>query len=186
MFSKSASAKATVDETKNKKSKEEIETVQEEKEEIEEIAEEEKTKEEEYLEDLKRCQADFDNYRKRQDERMKELGNLVKEDLVLQLFPVLDNFEMSLSHVPEDQKENAWVTGMMHIQRQLETVLKENGIEEIEVKEGDEFDPEIHEAIHNEESRIKNQELSNRVSKIIAKGYRIGDKVIRAAKVIVE
>lgn len=177
---------------KNKKSEEELvnnlsEDVENEiKEDIKSKSKEKKTKEEEYLNDLKRCQADFENYRKRQDERMKELGMIVKEDLIMQLFPVLDNFEMSLSHVPEDQKENAWVTGMMHIQRQLENVLKENGIEEIKTKEGDDFNPEIHEAIHNEESRIKNQELSNRVSKIIAKGYKIGDKVIRAAKVIVK
>lgn len=175
---------------KNKKSEEELvnnlsEDVENEiKEDIKSKSKEKKTKEEEYLNDLKRCQADFENYRKRQDEKMKELGMIVKEDLIMQLFPVLDNFEMSLSHVPEDQKENAWVTGMMHIQRQLENVLKENGIEEIETKEGDEFDPALHEAIENHQE--EGEEENHKIKKVISKGYQIGDKVVRATKVIVK
>lgn len=143
-----------------------------------------KSKEEENLEGWKRCQADFDNYRKRQDERMKELGNIVREDMALQILPVVDNFQMSLDHVPVDQGKSPWIQGILHIQRQLETILRDNGIAEIETKEGDVFKPEIHEAVENHQEGEKEGE--HRVKKIISKGYKIGDKVMRAVKVIVE
>ena len=154
------------------------------------INKKQKTKEEENLEGWKRCQADFENYRKRQDERMKELGVLFKEDMAMQIFPVLDNFQASIEHIPEDQKKSAWVEGMFHIQRQLENVLKDNGIEEIETKEGDDFNPEIHEAVVNHETHNMDhgtkKDIENKIAKIVSRGYKIGDKVIRAVKVIVE
>jgi len=136
------------------------------------------------LDGWKRCQADFENYRKRQDESRKELREFILEDLALQIMPVVDNFQMSLSHVPENQKEGAWVQGILHIQRQLETILKDNGISEIEAKEGDAFNPEIHEAVENHQEEEKEEQ--HKIKKIISKGYKIGEKVIRAAKVIVE
>ncbi|MFA5777522.1 MAG: nucleotide exchange factor GrpE [Parcubacteria group bacterium] len=132
----------------------------------------------------KRCQADFENYRKMQDESRKQLKEFVLEDLTLQILPVVDNFEMSLEHVPEDQSKSPWLQGILHIQRQLETILKDNGVSEIVVKVGDKFDPNFHEAIH-QESENSNQESENKIKKIISKGYKIGDKVIRAVKVIV-
>jgi molecular chaperone GrpE len=175
---KSTSAKATADEEKKEEENKE-ETVEE----IKEIS-----KEEEYLNSWKRCQADFDNYRKRQDESRKQLKDFMLEDVALQILPVVDNFEMSLQHIPEDQKKGAWVEGILHIQRQLETVLKDNGIEEIEAKIGDEFDPEFHEAISHEAHSIEHEtkkNIQNKIAKIVSKGYKIGDKVIRAVKVIV-
>lgn len=132
----------------------------------------------------KRCQADFDNYRRRQDERIKELGNLIKEDLSLQILPVIDNFHASIEHIPEDQRKSGWVEGMMHIQRQLESVLSDNGISEIVIKTGDEFNPEIHEAIENHQEKEK--EDRHKIKKVVTRGYKLGDKVIRAARVIVE
>lgn len=136
------------------------------------------------LEGWKRCQADFENYRKRQDESRKQLKEFILEDLALQIMPVVDNFEMSLSHIPENQSGGAWVQGILHIQRQLETILKDNGISEIEVKEGDVFNPEIHEAVENHQEEEKEEQ--HKIKKVISKGYKIGEKVIRAAKVIVE
>jgi nucleoside triphosphatase len=138
----------------------------------------------ETLNGWKRCQADFENYRKMQDNSRKELKEFVLEDLALQILPVLDNFQMSLSHVPKDQKNNSWVEGILHIQRQLETILKDNGIEEIEAKVGDKFDPNFHEAVH-QESENNEKKSEDKIKKIIQKGYKIGDKVIRAVKVVV-
>jgi len=137
-----------------------------------------------YLNSWKRCQADFENYRKMQSENSKQLIGFATENIILQMLPILDNFHASTDHIPEDQKNNPWVVGIMHIQKQLETFLKDNGVEEIETKTGDKFDPEIHEAVHQEELRIKNQE-SGKIVKIVSKGYKIGNKVIRAARVIV-
>jgi len=173
---------------KNKKKKEEKEDMKFEKEISkekikEEIKDVEISEEQKNLNGWKRCQADFENYRKMQDESKKELKEFVLEDLALQILPVVDNFEMSLSHIPEDQKDGAWVQGILHIQRQLETILKDNGIEEIKTKEGDEFDPNFHEAIENHQEEGKEEQ--HKVKKVISKGYRIGDKIIRAVKVIV-
>lgn len=136
------------------------------------------------LEGWKRCQADFENYRKRQDESRKELKEFILEDLALQILPVVDNFQMSLDHVPEDQSKSPWLQGILHIQRQLETILKDNGIEEIKAEEGDRFDPNFHEAIENQQE--KGKEELHKIKKVISKGYEIGNKVIRATKVIVE
>jgi molecular chaperone GrpE len=103
------------------------------------------------------------------------------------MLPILDNFHASTEHVPEDQKNNAWVTGIMHIQKQLETFLKDNGVEEIPAKIGDKFDPEIHEAIEHKTQNIEHgiKKSQDKILKIISKGYRINNKIIRAVKVIV-
>lgn len=174
----------------DKKIKENKDEGREMKKEVKDIKKTEKiSREEEYLEGWKRCQADFDNYRKRQEESKKQLKEFMLEDLALQILPVVDNFEMSLSHVPENQKDGAWVQGILHIQRQLETILRDNGIEEIVVKVGDEFDPAFHEAMSHETHSMEHgteKEVKNKIKRIIGKGYKIGDKVIRAVKVIVE
>jgi|GEM_PF-694380 len=164
----------------------------------------EKNKEAEYLEGWKRCQADFENYKKRQSENLAEMIKYSNQGMILEILPVLDNFHASTDHIPEDQKGNAWVVGIMHIQKQLEKVLADNGVEEIPVKVGDTFNPEIHEAVHvssqstvpsSQSSDLSSREKEDRepltnnhelITKVILKGYKLGDKIIRAARVIVE
>jgi molecular chaperone GrpE len=70
----------------------------------------------------------------------------------------------------------------------LENVLRENGVEEIEVKIGDKFETEIHEAVEDKNcSDCKNKKkFENKIKKVILKGYRIGDKIVRPARVVVE
>lgn len=155
-------------------------------------------KAEEYLADLQRTQADFENYRKRQQESQKELGGYLVEKLVLDIVPVLDNFRSATMHVPPEQKDSPWVIGIQYIEKQLEDVVKSNGVEVIEVKEGDAFDPTIHEAVDNQQKtestdqKSKNEEGESRenqphtVAKVLQKGFRLGGKVIRPAKVTVK
>jgi molecular chaperone GrpE len=140
-------------------------------------------KAEEYFNSWVRCQADFENYRKMQSQMQKDSLRYAISDIATQLFPVLDNFNASLDHVPEDEKKNPWVAGLTHIQRQLEQVLKDNGIETIEVKVGDDFDPQFHEAIGN---HSEEKEIEHKISQIIQKGYKVGDRILRPAKVIVK
>lgn len=147
---------------------------------------------------LKRCQADFENYKKRQAENLKDFMKYSTQNIILEIIPVLDNFHVSTDHIPEDQKDNSWVVGIMHIQKQLEKVLTDNGVEEIAVKIGDKFDPKIHEAIQNNKQGSTNKEQKNKISKVVLKGYKMGParnasqsdagggKIIRAARVIVE
>ena len=142
----------------------------------------------EYLDGWKRCQADFENYKKMQSDSQKDLLKYVASNIILQIIPVLDNFHMSTDHIPEDQKNGGWVVGIMHIQKQLENVLSENGVEEIAVKIGDTFDPAMHEAIEDKECLHCEGEkkYANKIKKVTMKGYKMGDKVIRAARVVVE
>lgn len=153
-------------------------------------------KAEEYLADLQRTQADFENYRKRQQESQKELGGYLIEKLILDIVPVLDNFRSATMHVPPEQKESPWVVGIQYIEKQLEDVVKSNGVEVIETKEGDTFDPTIHEAVDsqqttsNSEQSTENKEQEaeekpHSVVKVLQKGFRLGGKVIRPAKVTV-
>lgn len=127
-----------------------------------------------HLDSWKRCQADFENYKKDQVTHQEEFRKYAKMDVILQILPVVDNFEASLAHVPEKEKDSAWVAGITHIKRQIEDVLRNNGIEEIEVKTGDKFDPEIHEAMAGKGEKIK---------KVLQKGYRLNGIILRAARV---
>lgn len=140
-------------------------------------------KAEEYLTDLKRVQADFENYKKRQAESQKELGGYLIEKLVLDIIPVLDNFRAATMHVPPEQKESPWVVGIQYIEKQLEDVVKQNGVEVIEAKEGDEFDPTIHEAVSHESEEETEKHV---IAKVLQNGFRLGGKVIRPAKVSVK
>lgn len=154
----------------------------------------------EYLNDLKRLQAEFENYKRRQAANQKELGGYLIEKLVLDIVPVLDNFRAATEHVPEEAKDSPWVTGIQYIEKQLEKVLIDNGVTPIEAKEGDEFDPRLHEAVgavgtegsepveeRSVEGEVKEVENSvHFIVKVVQKGYRLGEKVIRPARVIVK
>ncbi len=154
---------------------------------VNEIAELEK-KALENLEGWKRCQADFENYKKMQAESQKDMVRYATQNIVMEIIPVLDNFHMSTAHIPEDQKDGGWVVGIMHIQKQLENVLTENGVQEIAPKIGENFDPVMHEAIEDKEcTHCKSEKkFENKIKSVAMNGYKIGDKVIRAARVVVE
>lgn len=143
---------------------------------------------EEYLLGWKTCQAEFDNYKKRQAESNQDTVRYATENIVMQILPVIDNFSSSVDHIPEEQKEDPWVTGIMYIKKQLEDVLKENGVEEIEVKKGDDFDTKTCEAVLDKgcKSCKTKEKFKNKIEKVVLKGYRIGDKVIRPVKVTVK
>lgn len=151
-------------------------------------------KAEEYLSDLKRTQADFENYKKRQQESQKDLRGMLIEKLVLDIVPVLDNFRSATSHVPPEQTQSPWVVGIQYIEKQLEDVVKQNGVEIIETKEGDAFDPSIHEALEmkskeegdKEESEKTEKSKEQKVVKILQNGFRLGGKVVRPVKVSVQ
>lgn len=130
-----------------------------------------------YLEDLKRAQADFENYKRRQAESQKDLTGYLTEKILRDITPVLDNFYQALAFVPEDQKDSSWITGITYIQKQLQDALVAHGLTEIVVNIGDTFDPNIHEAIESE------SDDGNKISKVLQPGYKIGERVIKPAKV---
>ena len=146
-----------------------------------------KKKAEEYLNGWRRCQADFENYKKQQEKNKKDLIRYSAENILTQILPVLDNFQAAVKHIPERQKKESWIQGIMHIQKQLETILADNGVEEIQIKAGDDFNPEFCEAVMEKTASSKQQTVSkNLVKEIILRGYKIGDRIIRPVKVIVK
>lgn len=159
---------------------------------------------EDSLSGWKRCLADFENFKRRQEDMGRELAGRAVEDFVGQILPVLDNLSSSLQHVPESHKDDPWVMGLTYIHKQLEGVLYDNGVEEIGVSEGDVFDPSMHEAVENtknpekedydktdDEKGIgtkeekKGEAEEQKIEKVIQKGYFLKGKVIRPARVYV-
>lgn len=130
-----------------------------------------------YLEDLKRSQADFENFKKRQQDSQKELSAYLVQKVVNDLTPVLDNFYQALYFVPEDQRDSSWLTGITYIQKQLLDALTNHGLSVIEPRMGEVFDPNLHEALESEGSEGK------KITKVLQPGYKLGERVIKPAKV---
>ena len=126
----------------------------------------------------RRALADFENYKKRQLTNNEEFRKFANEDLILEILPVLDNFQAAMEHIPQEQKNEGWVTGIMFIQKQLLDILATKGLEKIPVKIGDEIDENIHEIV-----RGKAGDGKLKVKKILSQGYKIADRVIRPARV---
>jgi molecular chaperone GrpE len=123
--------------------------------------------------DLQRVQADFVNFRRRSEEQSAEFMNLAKQDVILQLLPVLDNIDRALGHLPEELKDNPWAKGVETVAKQAQDTLKNLGIEKIEAV-GQSFDHNFHEAIAVEGDG--NEEV---VIEELQPGYKLGEKVIR-------
>jgi len=142
----------------------------------------------ESLNGWKKTLADFENYKKQQAESQKDIIKYSTENIVTQILPVLDNFQTAMECIPEEQKDGAWVQGITHIQKQLESVLADNRVGEIKVKAGDDFNPEIHEAVKSDSNTQMHSNDPNgiKIGKIILRGYKIGDKIIRPARVTVK
>ncbi len=169
-----------VDEPKEE-SKEKPKTEPDKEESAEEsLTEEEKLKAElaEQKDKYLRVMAEYDNFRKRTAKERLELISTAKADAVTQILPVIDNFERALSAQTQDETYKA---GIEMIFKQFGDVLKNLGIEEINPL-GEKFDPNVANAVN----QIEDEDLGeNEVAQVFQKGYRIGDKVLRYAMVVV-
>jgi molecular chaperone GrpE len=132
----------------------------------------------EYLNDLKRVAAEFENYRKRAAREQSELTGRASERLVKALLPVLDDLERALeaaAHHEEAKLEE----GVRLVHRALADLLVREGLSEIETNGG--FDPHVHEALLTQPSEAE----EGSVIQVLQKGYRLGDRVLRPARVVV-
>lgn len=125
-----------------------------------------------------RAQADFVNFRKQSAEERAKISKNANSELIYELLPVLDNFQLAAKHVPENLESDNWVQGVRQIERQLESSLFSAGLTKIE-SIGQEFDPMIHEAVEQVESEKPNGEITDEISS----GYKYNDEVLRPAKV---
>ena len=133
----------------------------------------------EYLDSLRRLKAEFDNFRKRTENERAAQAARASESLVKELLPVLDDLERALE-AAEQHEEAKLEDGVRLVHRSLVDALQKEGLAEIETD--GRFDPHVHEALL---SQPDDEKESGAILDVLQKGYRIGDKVIRPARVIV-
>ena len=128
-----------------------------------------------------RLQADFANFRNRTQRERIELYQRANEDLFLELLPVIDHYEMGLQTAEQHDADKAVVDGFKLVYDQFNNVLKKFNVEPIDAV-GQEFDPHKHEALtHMPSDEFPAETCSNQVKR----GYMLGDKLLRAAQVVV-
>jgi molecular chaperone GrpE len=132
----------------------------------------------ELVDDVKRVAADFDNYRKRALRDQEALVARAHERLVKELLPVLDDLERALE-AAEEHEEAKLEDGVRLVHRELRDAMAKEGLVEIETD--GEFDPHVHEALLTQPS----EEAEGTILQVIQKGYRLGDRVLRPARVVV-
>lgn len=135
-------------------------------------------KAEEYLNNWKRERADFINYKKDELERTLSLIKHSTEKFVVKLLPILDNLYLAQKHLSDD--------GLSQVIKQFEDFLAKEGIEEIK-SVGEKFDPSFHEVVGeaSPSEALAKESKSGEIVEEIQKGYKIGEKILRPAKVII-
>ena len=133
----------------------------------------------EYLADLQRVAAEYENFRKRAAREQERLVAHAHERLVRELLPVLDDLERTLE-AAEQHEEAALVDGVRLVERSLRKALEKEGLAEI-ATDGP-FDPHVHEALL---TKPEDGAEPGSVLEVVQRGYRLGDKVVRPARVIV-
>ena len=132
------------------------------------------------LEDrVKRQMAEFENFRKRTDKEKQAMFDTGAKSVIEKILPVVDNFERGLATVPEESKEDPFVDGMNRIYKQLMTELENIGVKPIEAV-GQEFDPNLHNAVMQVES---DEYESGVIAQELQKGYTYRDSVVRHSMV---
>jgi molecular chaperone GrpE len=128
-----------------------------------------------------RSQADFENYKKRAAREKEEAIKYANKSLLQRLVAILDNFELGLAAAREQGEQSPIYAGMVLVQKQLNDLLSENGLQPVEA-EGTPFDPNLHEAIAHEAS---DQVPEGTVLRQARRGYRFKDRLLRPANVVV-
>ena len=138
-------------------------------------------KAEEYLDQLRRTQAEFANYRRRMSKEQLEGRMSAQSGLLYHMLPVLDDLELALRSAPAEMCPNAWVQGLFLVARRLESMLDQLGVQRVGAI-GEQFNPRWHEAITTEASA---DTPDGTILDVLQQGYIIEDHVIRPARVSV-
>lgn len=146
------------------------------------VIESEESEIEKYKDIAARSQADLENYRKRMIRERTEAIQYANFSLLSTLLPVIDNFEMGLKAAQNEGENSIIYQGMAMVQKQLRDFLSENRVEVIEVSEGDDFDPNLHEAIKQE---VSDTVAEGKIIYAMRSGYRLQDRLLRPANVVV-
>ena len=142
-----------------------------------------KDKKDEQIEELndrlKRQMAEFENFRKRSEKEKSQMFDMGAKTIVEKILPVIDNFERGLAAVPDDKKDDPFITGMDKVYKQMLTELDAAGVKPIECV-GQEFDPDFHNAVMHVEDENFGE---NEVAEEFQKGYMYRDSVVRHSMV---
>jgi len=151
---------------------------------------EELTVEEQLTEDLAkekdkfmRLFAEFENYKKRTTKERIDLFTTASEEVIVSILPVLDDFERALMHIEDDKEAEELRKGVLLIYNKLIATLEKKGLAIIEVRQGDVFNADNHEAIT--QIPAPTDDLKGKIIDVIEKGYKLGEKVIRFPKVVI-
>jgi len=139
---------------------------------------EEKEKAEGYLANWQRAQADFINYKRRSGQEREEAGKFANAALMFNILPILDDLERAFTSIPPHLTQLTWVDGIRLIERKLQASLEVQGLSPMKVL-GEPFDPKFHEAA------MQGKGKEGIVIEELQKGYKLYDRVIRPAMVIV-
>jgi molecular chaperone GrpE len=139
---------------------------------------EEREKAQSYMQSWQRAAADYQNFKRRVEEERGETARLANAALIINMLPLLDDLDRALRNVDTHLAGLTWVDGIRLIFRKFQALLDMAGVEEI-AADGEPFDPSIHEAISEAAGE------PGKVVSVVQKGYKLGDRVIRPAMVIV-
>jgi molecular chaperone GrpE len=138
----------------------------------------------EYLDLAKRTKADFENFRKRMTAEVQAANARGKSEVIREVVPVLDDLERAIQAAgldPEGDSDDGLAHGVLLVFRSLRDSLSRNGVEAVDPK-GEKFDPTAHEALSTQP--VEGTE-SGTVVEVLQKGYRLGDQLVRPARVVV-
>ncbi|AEH00109.1 nucleotide exchange factor GrpE [Lacinutrix sp. 5H-3-7-4] len=176
--------------SKKKEKQEEIEDQQNSETQTETVETPELTVEEKLQEELGqekdkflRLFAEFENYKKRTSKERIELFKTASKDVMVSMLPVLDDFERALMHIEEDKEAEELRKGVVLIYQKLLNTLGQKGLAAMEVKQGDTFDSEVHQAIT--QVPAPSEDLKGKIIDVVEKGYILGETVIRFPKVVI-
>ena len=139
---------------------------------------EETNKAERYFANWQRAQADLENYAKRAEREKSEIIELANRTVILNLLPILDDFDKAFVSVPAELNDWSWTEGIKFIYNKLKTILEAQGLAEIKAR-GEYFDPYFHEAVGQQNGK------EGIVVEEIRKGYKFKDKLLRPSMVLV-
>lgn len=156
----------------------ETEEVQDERTEVEILEEQVKIEKDKFM----RLFAEFENFKKRTAKERIELFKTAGEGVLKDMLPVLDDFDRAMVEINKSEDEQL-ITGVKLISGKLRTTLNSKGLEEFDVRAGDTFNADIHEAIT--QIPAPSDDMKGKIVDVIEKGYKLGDKIIRFPKVVI-
>lgn len=126
--------------------------------------------------------AEFENYKRRTSKERIEMFTTANQEVVAAMLPVLDDFDRALNEISKAKDKNL-LKGVELIHNKLKETLKSKGLEAMNIKQGETFDPEIHEAIT--QVPAPSDKLKGKIVDVIERGYKLGDRIIRFPKVVI-